>query len=666
MGNSGKELIDFALGYTKRGWFVTPIEMARANDPGSGKRPILKGWTSHLLTENDVDQLFFENKDNVGILTGKPSKIVVLDFDSEAAFLRFKEQHPEALNTYTVSRDNAECWRLHLYYQFEGEAPKSAKGDGWDFQSTGRQVVAPPSRHYTGGIYCIVKDVPLLLWKSEYLQTQKQETLTVPLEIDSPMQGQKLDAYLQSALDQETEAVATTAQGNRNHRLNQAAFSLGQLVEAGLPEQQIINALLMAANQAGLSKSEALPTINSGLRSGKQTPRSIQENNIPIEIEIGRKSAENLLRQQEKEVVKEEASEIFSFVDASTYLDSSPPEPDPILENVFEKGDKVAVLGASKSRKTFFLLDLALHLAIGKDFLGLKVTDKIKVLYVNLEIKPNHFHRRVSMIARAMKITPLNLSGQLHIFNARGVGFDWNIILQFVLENCNEFDVVIFDPLYKLIDGDENSAKDMKPVLAAFDVMANKKNVAVIYSHHDAKGNPGDRNIRDRGAGSNILARDYDAGIVLTPHKADSNGLVLEFLCRNSISPHAKVVRFEGTFSIAEDLLPEVTTSKERYKQNKSGELLVQVNQAKEIAKQKVWKKSELKIEITTKVSGVTASRYDREILPVLKENASIYMDTAHLGKKPVHLIGPEALVLKEKQRLEKEYAESRQGKLDL
>jgi RecA-family ATPase len=32
--------------------------------------------------------------------------------------------------------------------------------------------------------------------------------------------------------------------------------------------------------------------------------------------------------------------------------------------------------------------------------------------------------------------------------------------------------VVILDPLYKLLEGDENSAQDMKPLLAGFDRLA--------------------------------------------------------------------------------------------------------------------------------------------------------------------------------------------------
>ena len=71
-------------------------------------------------------------------------------------------------------------------------------------------------------------------------------------------------------------------------------------------------------------------------------------------------------------------------------------------------------------------------------------------------------------------------------------------------------ELVVIDPLYKLVNGDENSAQDMK---AYFDRVMRETGAALLYVHHDAKGSAGDRNIRDRGAGSGVLARDYDAAL---------------------------------------------------------------------------------------------------------------------------------------------------------
>lgn len=252
-------------------------------------------------------------------------------------------------------------------------------------------------------------------------------------------------------------------------------------------------------------------------------------------------------------------------VDAADYISEDLPPVEAILEGVFDVGDKVVVLAGPKMKKTYFKLLLALSLATGRPFLGIPVRAARRVLYANLEIKGGNMGRRVKMMARALGISDDELRGHLHIANLRGAGLDQRGILSLVRGMAADgfYDVVIFDPLYKLVTGDENSAKDMKPILAEFDKLATETGAAIMYSHHDAKGSPGDREIRDRGAGSNVLGRDYDTGITLTAHRTDPEAVVINFLCRNYPSPKPVVARFkDGAFRLASDLTPEVVTSR--------------------------------------------------------------------------------------------------------
>ena len=69
--------------------------------------------------------------------------------------------------------------------------------------------------------------------------------------------------------------------------------------------------------------------------------------------------------------------------------------------------------------------------------------------------------------------------------------------------------------------------------MSAFDELAEQTGAAIIYVHHDTKGSPGDKDIRDRGAGSNVLGRDYDACVTLTAHASDPDATVVEVLLRN-------------------------------------------------------------------------------------------------------------------------------------
>jgi hypothetical protein len=84
--------------------------------------------------------------------------------------------------------------------------------------------------------------------------------------------------YGRKALEDECDAVESAVEGERNNRLNQAAFALGQLVAGGeLNEHDARNSLRAAAAACGLGENEREKTIASGLEAGKKEPRSAPE-----------------------------------------------------------------------------------------------------------------------------------------------------------------------------------------------------------------------------------------------------------------------------------------------------------------------------------------------------------------------------------------------------
>jgi len=80
----------------------------------------------------------------LGIVTGRVSQLVVLDFDSEAIFKDFAAQYPDLLETHTVRSANRQL--PHLYFRLPADLYlESHKGQGIDVLSNGRYVVAPPT-----------------------------------------------------------------------------------------------------------------------------------------------------------------------------------------------------------------------------------------------------------------------------------------------------------------------------------------------------------------------------------------------------------------------------------------------------------------------------------------------------------------------------------------
>ena len=252
--------------------------------------------------------------------------------------------------------------------------------------------------------------------------------------------------------------------------------------------------------------------------------------------------------------------ESATVVNAASYIDSLPPPHNPIIEGLFEAGDKVGLIASAKRKKSWFAMQLAICVATGKPFLGWTVPKPRRVLVVQPEIKEAHYHRRTQYMTGAMRIVAADLDDRLGIVNARGMAIDASKIERYAAQFRAE--LVIIDPLYKITEGDENKAQDIKPTLAAFDKIATQTGAAVLWVHHDSKGTPGDRDARDRGAGSNILIRDVDQLFTLTPHRDDPEATVVETLARNYADHEPKAIAWQAGCFVESDLAATPRTSK--------------------------------------------------------------------------------------------------------
>ena len=86
--------------------------------------------------------------------------------------------------------------------------------------------------------------------------------------------------YIQSAIARECLAVALAPTGERNNRLNAAAFALGTMADwPEMDEQGCRATLLRAAERAGLEPRESLLTVASGWAAGKLEPRERPKSN---------------------------------------------------------------------------------------------------------------------------------------------------------------------------------------------------------------------------------------------------------------------------------------------------------------------------------------------------------------------------------------------------
>ena len=241
-------------------------------------------------------------------------------------------------------------------------------------------------------------------------------------------------------------------------------------------------------------------------------------------------------------------------VRASDWLRVALTPPEQVLVDTLDRGGKCMVVGPSKSRKTFFMIQKAVSIAAGiPDFLGFEIPGPRPVLFFNLEVSEFHMQRRLSYVCHGMGIDPGALDN-LFVVNLRGHHIGLHR-LDDLRQMAQDYDaeVVMFDPLYKLHDGDENKAQDVKPVLRMFDQICEDTGASITYSHHDSKGSVAERQTIDRGAGSNVIARDFDTAFYLADH-AEEDLLVVQTITRAYKPREAVSVCWEdGAFHLTED-----------------------------------------------------------------------------------------------------------------
>lgn len=266
-----------ALHYATLGWCVFPC---------SGKEPL----TAHGVKDASSDEATIRAwwsrwpDANVAVACGA-SGLVVVDIDDGAvgeAELAKLGELPETLTAETGSGGR------HLYFRRpDGEkwGNTSRRVPHLDTRGDGGYVIAPPSIHpetrrsYDWQNNLQPAPLPQALVDAFY---PPKKAPTPPSTSASPMVNlftrNVPSTYATRALEEECKKVETAAEGTRNHTLNGAAFSIGQIVGAGLlPEGDAERELWNAAMVAGLEEAETKKTIASGLRDGKQQPRQVKD-----------------------------------------------------------------------------------------------------------------------------------------------------------------------------------------------------------------------------------------------------------------------------------------------------------------------------------------------------------------------------------------------------
>jgi hypothetical protein len=244
--------------------------------------------------------------------------------------------------------------------------------------------------------------------------------------------------------------------------------------------------------------------------------------------------------------------------DAAAVLETEIKLPTDVVCGAIYHATKAAIGGASKSYKTWLLLDLAISVATGTAWMGKLETNKGRVLFVNFELPRPFLNRRIQAICDDHQVNVDR--DMLTVWHLRGRIRDWPRLQRRI--RPGQFDLIILDPVYKLLllSGsqfgvrDENAAGHIALLLDEMEALPTRTGAAMVFGSHFSKGSQAGKESIDRISGSGVWARDPDTLIIFTKHEQEECYSV-EITLRLHAPIQPFVVRWEFPSFLADSLL---------------------------------------------------------------------------------------------------------------
>jgi hypothetical protein len=240
-------------------------------------------------------------------------------------------------------------------------------------------------------------------------------------------------------------------------------------------------------------------------------------------------------------------------MDYNQLCNSSLSPPVPVIEGLLHRGAKMVLGGGSKTYKTWSLSDLAISVASGATWWGLK-TYPGRVLYINLELDPWHYRDRLQRIAAAKATSP---GSNFEVWNLRGHAADLEKLMPDLLSRTvgKGYALIVIDPIYKVLGRrEENAAEQMAELLNLLEKLAVQSGAAIVFGAHFSKGNQAGKEAMDRISGSGVFGRDPDTILTLTRHE-EEGAFTVDMTLRNHAPIAPFVVRWDAPLMVPDGRL---------------------------------------------------------------------------------------------------------------
>lgn len=430
------QLLEQALNYLERGFSIIPVR---------GKTCLLQSWSEYQTrkpTKEEVENWFFElNPTGIAIVTGKISRIVVLDVEKDADVSDI-----DIPKTPTVKTGGG---GYHYYFKHPGdsEIQNSIRfRPNMDFKADGGYVIAPPSQHKSGTNY---------RWTFSPDKTAMGHVPSWLMKEISPKQVQTKDweRILEGVPEGERHTYAVSLVGKLFRHL-----PMDEWKTVALPLVESWN----ERNDPPLPEDELMQIVRS-LSVKEATARELRENS------------------KNADVVSSEDVDLIP-VTLKDLLSRELPELQWTIEQLIPEGGLVVLSAPPSHHKTWLALYFAIQVAHGE-----MVFDRFKTKQGNvLFIEEDTGDRLITW--RVQKLDPSNKNAPIKFLFRKGIKLENQKTVEKLMGLIKKENVgfIIFDSLIQLHNQDENVNKDMAAVLAPLRKIADM-GVSVLVLHHHRK-----------------------------------------------------------------------------------------------------------------------------------------------------------------------------------
>ncbi len=253
----------------------------------------------------------------------------------------------------------------------------------------------------------------------------------------------------------------------------------GQKIKAGTRNATLIS-IAGKLRRMGLVEIEILAALMGVNRTRCEPPLETEE------LRTIARSAASYKAEDMIEVIEEKEIVVFSLFDA---MEPQPPI-DWVVEGLIAESSVTLLVGKGGSKKTYAMLDLAVCVATGADWLGFPTT-KQAVLFIDEETGTKRLKRRLGAVGRGhllersdAKDTPVFCTS---LANYDLLTVDGLLRLEKALE-MTKARVVILDALVDfMLGGDENAVQDVQRVFHGLREISDRTGVTAVVIHHPSK-----------------------------------------------------------------------------------------------------------------------------------------------------------------------------------